>query len=72
MQCLTFPKAFCFLGTDDYSAVPNSMVAMAITGTITATKWLQRSRVSYIDENSCVKTVVYTSRSVGRMYIISK
>lgn len=63
MQCLTFPKAFYFLGTDDYSAVPNSMVAMAITGTITATKWLQHSHVSYIDKNSCVKTVVYTSRS---------
>ena len=35
MQSLTFPQHFCFLGTD-YSAVPNSMVAVAITGILTA------------------------------------
>ena len=35
MQSLTFPQNFCFLGTD-YSAVANSMVAVAITGILTA------------------------------------
>lgn len=49
MQSLTFPQSFCFLGTD-YSAVPNSMVAVAITGIITATQWPQHSHMSYIDK----------------------
>lgn len=63
MQRLTFSQSFCFLGTDDYSALPNSTVAMAITGTTTATKWLQHTYMSYTDKNSCVKTLVFTSQS---------
>lgn len=62
MQGLTFPQSFCFLRTDDYNAEPNSKFAMAATGIITTTKQLQHTHMSYLNTNSSVKTLVYTSQ----------
>lgn len=63
MQSLTFPQIFCILGTDDYMAVPNFMISMAITGIVSATKQLQYTHRSYIDKNSSAKTLVYASKT---------